>query len=79
MASRSARFSSLSLLLSQHARLTQGFRRPQEIHAKIMSLQLDDCKVYISNVDSQGSAGGSGAPAWSSSIEIWSGVRMKAM
>ncbi|GAA5853601.1 hypothetical protein JCM9279_005071 [Rhodotorula babjevae] len=28
----------------------------QEIHAKIMSLQLDDCKVYISNVDSQGSA-----------------------
>ncbi|TNY17056.1 hypothetical protein DMC30DRAFT_370312, partial [Rhodotorula diobovata] len=30
----------------------------QEIHAKIMSLQLDDCKVYISNVDSQGSAQG---------------------
>ncbi|GAA6050287.1 hypothetical protein JCM3770_002772 [Rhodotorula araucariae] len=28
----------------------------QEIHAKIMSLQLEDCKVYISNVDSQGSA-----------------------
>ncbi|BGO91179.1 hypothetical protein NBRC10512_005727 [Rhodotorula toruloides] len=30
----------------------------QEIHAKIMSLKLDDCKVYISNVDSQSSAEG---------------------
>lgn len=30
----------------------------QEIHAKIMSLQFDDCKVYISNVDSQSSAEG---------------------
>lgn len=30
----------------------------QEIHAKIMSLQFEDCKVYISNVDSQSSAEG---------------------
>ncbi|KAK4691402.1 hypothetical protein P7C70_g9356, partial [Phenoliferia sp. Uapishka_3] len=30
----------------------------QEIHAKIMSLGFDDCKVYISNVDSQSSAEG---------------------
>ncbi|BGP24222.1 RAN protein binding protein [Rhodotorula toruloides] len=30
----------------------------QEIHAKIMSLKLEDCKVYISNVDSQSSAEG---------------------
>ncbi|GAA5958453.1 hypothetical protein JCM21900_001475 [Sporobolomyces salmonicolor] len=30
----------------------------QEIHAKIMSLAFEDCKVYISNVDSQSSAEG---------------------
>lgn len=30
----------------------------QEIHAKIMSLGFSDCKVYISNVDSQSSAEG---------------------
>ncbi|KAL8280900.1 hypothetical protein RQP46_006579 [Phenoliferia psychrophenolica] len=30
----------------------------QEIHAKIMSLGFEDCKVYISNVDSQSSAEG---------------------
>ncbi|GAA5991306.1 hypothetical protein JCM11641_002818 [Rhodosporidiobolus odoratus] len=30
----------------------------QEIHAKIMSLKFEDCKVYISNVDSQSSADG---------------------
>lgn len=30
----------------------------QEIHAKIMSLRFEDCKVYISNVDSQSSAEG---------------------
>ncbi|GAA5861199.1 hypothetical protein JCM5353_007529, partial [Sporobolomyces roseus] len=29
-----------------------------EIHAKIMSLAFEDCKVYISNVDSQSSAEG---------------------
>ncbi|BGP15599.1 hypothetical protein JCM10213_004116 [Rhodosporidiobolus nylandii] len=30
----------------------------QEIHSKIMALGFDDCKVYISNVDSQSSADG---------------------
>ncbi|ORY92429.1 hypothetical protein BCR35DRAFT_348827 [Leucosporidium creatinivorum] len=30
----------------------------QEIHAKIMGLAFEDCKVYISNVDSQSSAEG---------------------
>lgn len=30
----------------------------QEIHAKIMELAFEDCKVYISNVDSQSSAEG---------------------
>lgn len=32
--------------------------RVQEIHTKIMSLAFEDCKVYISNVDSQSSAEG---------------------
>lgn len=39
----------LNLLFSQYL---------QEIHAKIMSLAFEDCKVYISNVDSQSSAEG---------------------
>lgn len=38
--------------------LTCVFVLSQEIHAKIMSLGFSDCKVYISNVDSQSSAEG---------------------
>ncbi|GAA6021089.1 hypothetical protein JCM10207_003359 [Rhodosporidiobolus poonsookiae] len=37
---------------------TQACYGQQEIHAKVMSLGFDDCKVYISNVDSQSSAAG---------------------
>ena len=43
-------------LLAPEPATDGDLERLQEIHAKIMSLQLDDCKVYISNVDSQGSA-----------------------
>ncbi|SCZ93114.1 BZ3500_MvSof-1268-A1-R1_Chr6-2g08470 [Microbotryum saponariae] len=38
--------------------LLLGLLIKQEIHHKLMSLKFEDCKVYISNVDSQSSAEG---------------------
>lgn len=38
--------------------LTMPAPTPQEIHNKVVSLGFQDCKVYVSNVDSQSSASG---------------------
>ncbi|GAA5909824.1 hypothetical protein JCM6882_002687 [Rhodosporidiobolus microsporus] len=47
-----------TLIHSTEGEDTQACYGQQEIHTKIMSLGFDDCKVYISNVDSQSSAEG---------------------
>ncbi|GAA6041085.1 hypothetical protein JCM8097_004712 [Rhodosporidiobolus ruineniae] len=47
-----------TLIHSTEGEDTSACYGQQEIHTKIMSLGFDDCKVYISNVDSQSSAEG---------------------
>ncbi|GAA6061827.1 hypothetical protein JCM10212_001133 [Sporobolomyces blumeae] len=47
-----------TLIHSTEGEETTACYGQQEIHAKIMSLAFEDCKVYISNVDSQSSAEG---------------------
>ncbi|SCV67832.1 BQ2448_5443 [Microbotryum intermedium] len=47
-----------TLIHSTEGEETTACYGQQEIHQKLMSLKFEDCKVYISNVDSQSSAEG---------------------
>ncbi|KDE03439.1 hypothetical protein MVLG_06100 [Microbotryum lychnidis-dioicae p1A1 Lamole] len=47
-----------TLIHSTEGEETTACYGQQEIHHKLMSLKFEDCKVYISNVDSQSSAEG---------------------